>query len=331
MVGETSATLTGVILAPFVVLTGLGLWKIFTTPGLNPLHPFVLSGSSKAGAFSAGLAVVIWNYVGFDSISTASEEIDRPKRNYPLALAISIPLIMMSYLLPMLAALASGLHHRDPSLWKDGDFALAGELLGGPWLKGAVVAGALIAQVGLFSSLLLSGSRVPAVLAADGYLPPSLARTSPRFGTPIRAIVVSCVMFTVFCALNFITLLDADIILGLAGLLLEFVALLVLRKKYPLMQRPFRIPGGWFGAIGIFVPPLGITVALVWSTITQEVHAFWIGAVMFAASGLLYWPAKWWIKQGRPDGEVDIGEVDLGPGVDVGMVIERRHTPVAIG
>ncbi len=325
IVGETSATLMVVIMAPFVVLTGLGVWKILTTPALDPLHPFVLSGSTKASAFSAGLAVVIWNYVGFDSISTASEEIDRPKRTYPLALAISMPLIMMSYLLPMLAAMASGLHHSDPtSLWADGDFALAGDLLDGPWLKGAIIAGAMAAQVGLFSSLLLSGSRVPAVPAADGYLPRTLARTHPRFGTPVEAIAVSCAMFAVFCALDFVTLLDADIILGLVGLLLEFVALLVLRKKFPLMEWPFRVPVGWFGVIGIFVLPLVITVALIWSTITQEIGAFWIGGTMFAISALLYWPTKWWIKRRRPDAVVEVSDLDLGPGIDVAAVVEGR-------
>jgi len=325
VVGETSTVLTVVILAPFVVLTGLGMWKLLTEPAINPLHPFVLHGQSTFSAFSAGLAVVIWNYVGFDSITTASAEIDRPKRNYPLALAICIPLIMVSYLLPMLASLASGLHHHDPSLWTDGDFALAGQLLGGPWLKGFIIAGAMFAQIGLFSSLLMSGSRIPAVLAADRYLPTALARTSPRYGTPVVAIVVSCTMFAIFCALDFMTLLDADIVLSVGGLLLEFVAFLVLRAKYPQMDRPFRVPGGWFGAILITLLPVAVAGAMLWSTLQNEAGAFWIGAIGFVLAALLYLPANRWIKAGGPDAVVDIRTVDLGPGVDVAMVLENRH------
>ncbi|HZM55492.1 MAG TPA: hypothetical protein VFC03_10760 [Acidimicrobiales bacterium] len=76
--------------------------------------------------------------------------------------------------------------------------------------------------------------------------------------------------------------------------------------------------------------PLGITVALIWSTFTQESGAFWIGVIMFAVSGLLYRPSKWWIKRGRPDAEVDIEEVDLGPGTDAALVIERRPAPVTV-
>lgn len=329
IVGETSAALTAVIIAPFAILTVIGVWHMATTAGVDPLHPAVLTGQSKASAFSAGLAVVIWNYVGFDSITTAGDEIVEPKRNYPLALAVSVPLIMMSYLLPMLAALASGLHHGHPGDWTDGDFALAGQLLGGSWLKVLIIIGAGVANVGLFTSLLLSGSRVPAVLAADRYLPRPLARTHPRFGTPANAIIVSCLVFAVFCALDFQTLLDADIILGFGGLALEFAALLVLRKRFPQMARPFRIPGGWPVVIVVTLLPVSLVVGILWSTWTSEPLAVWIGVGGFVLSAALYVPCRAWIKRGDPDAVVDLTEVDFGPGVDASHVLEAR-TPAAV-
>jgi amino acid transporter len=326
VVGDTSAVLTGVIIAPFVILTALGVWRLLTVSGVDPLHPAVLAGQSKVSAFNAGLAVVIWNYVGFDSISTAGDEIDRPKRTYPLALAISVPLIMMSYLLPLLAALASGLHHRDPSQWTDGDFALVGQLLGGSWLKVLVIVGAGVANVGLFSSLLLSGSRVPAVLAADRYLPKGLAATHRRFGTPVNAILVSCAVFAVFCAMNFVTLLDADIVLGLGGLLLEVAALLVLRKRFPDMVRPFRIPGGWPVVLLVVALPTAVAVGVLWGTYTSEPSALWLGVGGFVLSALLYVPCRWWWKRSHPDAAVDVAAVDFGPGVDAAALLERRRS-----
>ncbi len=326
LVGDTSAVLTVVILAPFVILTALGVWRMLTVSGVNPLHPTVLGGQSKVSAFNAGLAVVIWNYIGFDSITTAGDEIDRPKRTYPLALAISVPLIMMSYLLPMLAALASGLHHHDPSQWTDGDFALAGQALGGSWLKVLIIVGAGVANVGLFSSLLLSGSRVPAVLAADRYLPRSLAKTHPKYGTPVTAILVSCAFFAVFCAMDFVTLLDADVVLSLGALILEFAALVVLRKRFPNMARPFRVPGGWFGVTLITALPLAVTVGVVWGTATSEPAALWMGLGGFVLAALLYLPCSWWWKRDHPDAAVEVGEVDFGPGVDPASLLERRRT-----
>jgi amino acid transporter len=325
VVGDTSATFMFVILTPFVILTVLGIWKFGHAGAGSPIHPFVIPDTSPSAAFGAALGVIIWNYIGWESVSTVVGEIEKPRRTYPRALAVAVPLITISYVLPMIASLASGLHSDDPTQWTDGDFAEVGRILGGEWLFWAITIGAVIAQVGLFSSLLMSGSRVPMVLAGDGYLPPSLARTSPKYGTPVRAIVVSALIFSVFTALDFTTLIDADVLLNLMALLLMFVSLIVLRVKYPNMNRPYRVPGGMFGAVVILVLPLILTIWLFQSTYTEEPGAFWIGIVLTVFGGLIYWPAKWFIKRGRPDADVeDLAGMDLGEGIDVREVVEGR-------
>lgn len=329
LVGDTTLTLMVILLAPFVILTGIGLYHLATTPGLHPLTPFLLPRTGAFSAFGAGLGIVIWNYIGFDDMSTALDEVDEPQRTYPRALALSIPIIVLSYVLPLLASLGSGLHRHDPGAWVDGDFANVGGILGGQWLKIWIIVGAVFSQIGLFSSELLSGSRVPAVLAADGYLPKSLAATSPRFGTPVRAIVVSCAIFAIFCSLNFQTLIDSDVMLNMFGLMFEFVALLVLRKRFPSMRRPFKVPGGWLGPILIFVSPLLLAIWLVQATIAQEIGAFYIGVVLIAIAGLSYWPAKWWIKRDQPDAFIDNETIDFGPEVDTQAVLNGRSVAPA--
>jgi amino acid transporter len=321
LVGDTSVGFLVIVLAPFVVMTGVAIYHFMTTSGLHPLQPFTAPGTTARQAAGAGLAVVIWNYVGFDSISTVGGEIDKPKRTYPLALLISVPLIAITYILPTLAALTSGLHKNDVTLWDNGDFALAGKLLGGPWLQAAIVIAAMVAQAGLFSSLLLSGSRLPAVLAADHYLPESLAKIDPKTGTPVRSIILSCLIFSVFIALDFTTLIDADILLTLFTLVLEFAALIALRKRFPNMVRPFKVPGGWFGAIGIAIVPTAMAVWLLKATRVTEPISFWIGVTMVLGSALLYPVFKKWIKRGRPDGELDVTGIDFGDGIDAESVI----------
>jgi amino acid transporter len=321
VVGDTSVAFLFIILAPFVVLTAMGLYHWATTTGVEPLQPFVAPGLSPRQAAGAGVAIVIWNYIGFDAVSTVGGEIENPKRTYPIALLVSLPLIMLTYILPMLGALASGIHDGDTSLWDNGDFAIAGHALGGPWLQGAVVIGALVSQVGLFSSLLLSGSRVPAVLAADHYLPSALAKVSPRTGTPVTSIVVSCAIFAVFIAVDFQSLLDADITLNMFALVLEFAALIVLRRRFPAMVRPYKVPGGMLGAVGIAVVPTALAVWLIKSTRVSEPVSFWISVVLVAGCAIMYPIATRWIKRGRPDGELDSVGVDFGPGIDVDAVI----------
>ena len=321
VVGGTSVGLMVAVLAPFLVVTVLGLVKLAGPDAVSPVSPFTLPDQAPSAAFGAALGVVIWNYIGWDAISTASDEIDHPRRTYPRALAISLPLITVSYLLPLVASLASGLHADDPSAWADGDFAEVGRLLGGHWLAVAVTLAAVLAQVGLFSSLLLSGSRTPEVLAADGYLPGRLARTSPRYGTPVTAIVTSCAVFAVFCALDFTTLVDSDVLLNLFLLLLEFAALIVLRVRFPLMRRPFRIPGGMPGVIAATAPVVVFTGWLLWSTVREEPLAAVIGTGMLVLAALSWWPVQALIKRGRPDAVVDVEGIDFGPGTDAGAIV----------
>lgn len=328
LVGDTSVGLLIVMLIPFVVLVVLGFHHWFTTAGVEPLHPFTPEGLSPRQAAGAGLAIMIWNYIGFDSVSTAGGEIDNPRRTYPLALLISVPLIMITYLLPVLAALASGLHAGDVTAWTDGDFAQAGALLGGSWLQSAIVVSAMVAQIGLFSSLLLSGSRVPAVLAADHYLPESLARINPRTGTPITSIVVSCLIFSVFVAMDFVTLIDADVILLLLAIVLEFAALIALRYRFPQMRRPFTVPFGWFGAFGVAVVPTLMVVWLLKATRVTEPGAFWIGVGLVGASAALYPVLSRWMKRGRPDSEFDVTGIDFGPGIDAETVVRGEWARV---
>ena len=309
------------LLVPFVFLVILGFHHWFTTPGIEPLQPFTADGLSPRQAAGAGLAIMIWNYIGFDSVSTAGGEIDNPRRTYPLALLISVPLIMITYLLPVLAALASGLHAGDVTAWVDGDFAEAGALLGGTWLQAAIVISAMVAQIGLFSSLLLSGSRVPTVLAADHYLPKSLARINSKTGTPVTSIVVSSLIFAVFVGLDFATLIDADVILLLLAIVLEFAALIALRRRFPQMRRPFKVPLGWFGAIGIAIIPTLMVIWLLKATRVTEPGAFWIGVGFVALSAALYPFLSRWSKRGRPDAELDLTGIDFGPGIDAEAVV----------
>lgn len=287
LVGEMSTLLMILVLAPFVILSVYGLIH-FATSDATLASSFTMPNESIWSSFGLGLGIVIWNYIGWESPSTILGEVDNPRRTYVRALWISVPLITISYLLPMIAALGSGLHADDPSAWADGDFADVGGLLAGDWLKVAIIVGAVIAQVGLFSSLLMSGSRVPRVLAGEGYLPRWLAHDHERFGTPARAIIVSCFVFALFCAMDFSALVNADVMVNLAALLMQFVALIVLRRRRPDLERPYKVPGGAIGLGLLVLGPAICTAWLVTSSFHEEPEAFWIGIGLLALGVVAY-------------------------------------------
>ena len=116
----------------------------------------------------------MWNYLGWDNTATVSGEIDNPRRNYPRALALTIPLVTLAYLLPVTAGLAAA---SDWAGWTAGYFPEVAANIGGNWLGAWLAIGGLVSAIGLFSAILLSISRLPFVMAEDGYFPPVVTQS----------------------------------------------------------------------------------------------------------------------------------------------------------
>ncbi len=257
VVGGSSKLFLVIVLAPFVVLFVVGLFKM----DRNPFQPFVFEGTGFGTAFGSGLFVIMWNYMGWDGLSTVAGEIRNPRRDYPRALAITIPLITAIYLLPTLVSLA--VVGPDEVEWTAGAYNLVADAVVGRWLGVVLSITALVSAIGLFSAWMLSYSRIPFALATDGWLPGSLTRLSPR-GAPTRTIVIAGLICSLAAAGPFQALVAIDVTVYACALMLEFVTLLALRRSHPEINRPFRVPGGWAGAVLITLLPLAVTAVAVY-------------------------------------------------------------------
>lgn len=263
-VGDSSVLFAVVAIVPFVLLAVCGIPQLFTHH-VDPVAPLTVPHTSTVSALGAGLLVVMWNYNGFDSISTVTEEIEDPRRNLPKALFLAIALIVAAYVIPSLGALA----HGGWSRWSDGDFASIGGALGGTWLMWALSIGGMFAAWGLYSSLLMSNSRLPFVMAEDGWIPRWFVRRSPKYDTPVTAVVVCSVCYAIFCNDSFSNLLDFDVVLTNITLLMELAALVALRVKEPELPRPYRIPGGWPGVVAMSVPLVAVIGWAGWNVVDK--------------------------------------------------------------
>ncbi|HEV2121589.1 MAG TPA: APC family permease, partial [Chloroflexota bacterium] len=215
-VGFSSVVFGLLVLAPFVVLSAIGIVSLMSGEG-RPWEPLTPDEMPLVSAFGLGLFVVMWNYQGWDSVSTVGEEIVRPRRTIPSMLLITVPLVILTYLLPTLAGLTA---QPDISEWTEGSFPQIAAEAGGAWLGTWVAIGGLVSAVALYSANLLSISRVPFVLAADGYLPQSITRTHPRYGTPWVAITVCSIIYSIFSISTFANLVVIDVIVYAATPLL---------------------------------------------------------------------------------------------------------------
>ena len=94
---------------------------------------------------------------GYEQLSTVAEEVENPRRNYPLALALVVPMSMATYFLPTFASLAALNNWQD---WHAGYFSTAASLIGGPWLGGWMTMAAMLANVALLNSTVLASTAV---------------------------------------------------------------------------------------------------------------------------------------------------------------------------
>lgn len=281
--GNAALLFAIVLMGPFVVLIAAGL-----IPSLQHISqvalPLASTGMSTTGAIATGLFVIMWNYLGWDSISTISREIEDAPKVFPKALMIGLPLVVLIYLLPTLVGLAAV---PDITKWTDGSWPMIASAVGGNWLGIAVGVGGLLSAAGLFVAGLLAASRIPFVLAADGYMPKAFTKLHAKHATPSRAIVSSAIIYVIISSFSFEQLAEVDVLLYSSALLLEFSALYRLRRIRPEMRRPFRIPGGIEGVAIVAILPTLIIIAAT----AQMLSSSWPETILlfgFAAlSGLI--------------------------------------------
>jgi len=209
-----------------------------------PWLPLAAPGQGVWSGLGIGIAVMMWNFSGWDTPSTVLGETQRPAASYPRALLWALPLISLAYIVPVAAGLAAT---GDWRKWQTGYWPVVAEAVGGPWLAAMVVAGAVIATAGLFLSLVLTNSRLPYALARNGQLPRWLAVTHPRTGVPWAAVLLSSAMYSVCALWSFKDLIVLNVWLYSLTLLLELAAFVALRLQQPGLPRPWRVGGGATG------------------------------------------------------------------------------------
>lgn len=287
VVGESSLAFSALLLSPFAVLTIYALLH-----RASAAHPIPLSHVDLTG----GILLAMWNYMGWDNASLVANDVDRPRRTYPLAMAAAVSLVTFTYVAPIAAVSLTGL---DPNRWTEGGWAdVAGGIwpgAGGAVMVAAMTAAGLIATFGTQNALTMAFARLPVALSKDGYLPRWLARRT-HSGAPWPAIT-SCAAAWMLCLLlSFSKLLALDVLLTGLSLILEFAALVALRVREPDLPRPFRIPGGIGGAIGIGIPPLALLILATARSQVESIgpiNALEWGAILIAAGCAIYlWRRK---------------------------------------
>jgi len=283
-VGEGSIWLNVALLLPFAALVAFAMFR-------GQMHASAAMPLKRADLLG-GLLIAMWNYMGWDNLSTVAGEVDSPQRTYTKAMLASVILVVLSYVVPVAAIARTGI---DPNSWTTGGWVDAGRIVGGEALAIAIALAGVVAAVGVFGALMMSFTRLPLVMAEEGYLPKIFTRQTAKSGAPWFAIVICAIFWALCYRLGFESNLFLDVLLTGLSIVLEFAALVALRLREPNMPRPYRVPGGVAGTALISIPPLALIGAAALRNRTQFVGGtdeLAIGAAIIAAGVIFYFVSR---------------------------------------
>ena len=241
-VGIRASTWTN-ILFTFIEASGLILIIIIGIPYLGTINYFVLPIGGSFGAIFSAVALIFFAYIGFEDIANIAEEVKKPTKNLPRAIIYSIIITTVLYCLTAISVV---------SILPYGEIADSQAPLSS--VVSAVlgpVGGILMSFIALFATantvliMMIVTSRMMYGMARDKALPEGLSKISPKFKTPALAVLVTMILTIIPLGLYFFgdisTVADATVFGVLITFFLVNLSLIVLRKKKPELERPFKL------------------------------------------------------------------------------------------
>ncbi|CAN4127704.1 unnamed protein product [Withania somnifera] len=290
IVGYVAVVLGVVSLSPFIIMS------LIAIPKIQPHRWISLGQKGLKKDWNLFFNTLFWNLNFWDNVSTLVGEVEDPKRTFPKALLSSVILTCLGYLIPLLAV--TGAISVDQREWETGFMANAAEMISGRWLKIWIEIGAILSAMGLFEAQLSSSAFLLLGMAESAFLPKFFALRSKWFHTPWVGIILSTVISLGMSYMNFADIISSANFLYSLGMLLEFASFIWLRRKFPLIERPYRVPMKLPGLVIICLIPC---VFLVFIMVIATKIVLLISALMTVGGIAWYYfiklcKSKKWIK-----------------------------------
>ena len=241
-------------LIPLVLIIVCGIALGTQTPDLTPVPAGGASVPELLSMVAFGVVATLWAFEGWTNLNTISEEIREPRKNIPRAIIISILAVTALYVLFNFSIYRVLSFEEITAHIADGDYFLgtaAANSLFGSLGQVFVAIAMAVAIFGALNGSVMVFPRTYYAMAKDGMFFPSFTRLHPRYHTPTGAILASMV---VSCLLIFSQNLDQITSLvvfsGMIFKALTFASVIVLRKKYPDMARPYKV---WLYPVSVWL------------------------------------------------------------------------------
>ncbi|XP_040990872.1 probable polyamine transporter At3g13620 [Juglans microcarpa x Juglans regia] len=254
IVGFAAVVLAVVSLFPFVLMSLIAL------PKIQPHRWISLGQKGVEKDWNLFFNTLFWNLNFWDSVSTLAGEVENPQKTYPKALLVSVIFTCLAYLFPLLAV--TGSLSVDQSEWDAGFMAQAAGMIAGKWLKIFLEVGAVLSAIGLYEAQLSSSAFQLLGMADIGSLPMFFGLRSKWFNTPWVGILLTTLISLGVSNFNFTDIISSANFLYSLSMLLEFAAFIWLRRKLPMMKRPYRVPLRLPGLVMMCLIPSGFLIVI---------------------------------------------------------------------
>ena len=257
-------------LAVVILFIAIGVW--YVEPGnWTPFMPMGFSG------VTAGAAVVVFAYFGFDAVATAAEEVKNPQRNLPIGIISALTICTILYI--VVSLILTGIVPFDQLGVKD-PVAFALSFIHQDWAAGFISLGAIIGITTVLIVMMFGQTRLFYSISRDGLLPKKLSKVNGKTQVPVVSTWVTGGLVAAFAGLIPLNKLAE---LTNIGTLFAFSAvslgILVLRKTHPNLKRGFKTP---------WVPVVPVLAILFCGYLMFQLSAFtWKGFVVWLVIGLV--------------------------------------------
>ncbi|MFD5250333.1 APC family permease [Amycolatopsis sp. NPDC058340] len=235
-----------VIVAAFTHFDGAQAFAF--TPGA-----FSFGGGAFWAGLGAGLIIAIYDYLGYNTSAYLGGEVRDPGRTLPRSIILSILGIMSLYFLLQLGVLGS-----IPLEELKNATSVASTVLEQAWGTGAakvITVFIVIAAIGSVFAGLLGGSRVPFEAARDKVFLPVFARLHPKLNLPTAGVLTMGAIAAVGSLFTLTAVINAAVtVLVIVQSLAQVAAIVVLRRRRPELERPYR---QWLYPIPTIIALLG--------------------------------------------------------------------------
>jgi basic amino acid/polyamine antiporter, APA family len=245
---------------------------------LHPIAPTGVNGILQSAA------LVFFAYIGFDTVTVASEESKNPRRDVPIGIIGSLVIGGILYML--VAYITVGIvpwQHIDSNAAMSQAARMAGNA---PIFVAFVTIGAIAGNISVMLTSLLGQTRIFYVMARDRLLPASVAKIHPRFHTPARMTMITGVVVAIMAAIIPLEKLLELVNIGtLSAFAIVCLGVLILRYVHPNASRPFKAPAGPLVAILGLIGCLYLIIQLPVPTLLRFVVWFTIGVIIYGFYG----------------------------------------------